>query len=356
MNVEISRALRAVALAAAASCVLAAGASPARAGDALTVISGASAGGFYDVLTSVAERAGYFKEQNLTVDVQFAGNPFSASQLVATGKADIAAMSINPILQGYEKGLRLQAFFARDPHFDSVLAVLDDSPIHTLADFRGAVLGETSTGGPPEVAANSLLAGAGLKKGDVTYVPIGTGSQGLSAIAGKRVAGAAFPFPELARYEIEGHLKFRYFWHPVLKDIGNAAFSAAPATIQTKGALLERFSRAMVKASILIRENPQLAARYFLTGAGTGGVTPEGLQSEARLLQLTQDQLPGYDPNNPRIGYISPVGIGVLAQFFYDNGLTSGVVPAAAVVTDRFIAYANDFDHKAFAAQVKALR
>jgi hypothetical protein len=39
-----------------------------------------------------------------------------------------------------------------------------------------------------------------------------------------------------------------------------------------------------------------------------------------------------------------------------ENGLTKTVVPVAAVLTNQFIAYANDFDHKAFVARVKAMR
>jgi hypothetical protein len=36
--------------------------------------------------------------------------------------------------------------------------------------------------------------------------------------------------------------------------------------------------------------------------------------------------------------------------------MTAQLVPAAAEVTDQFITYGNDFDHKAFAAQVKAMK
>jgi len=35
--------------------------------------------------------------------------------------------------------------------------------------------------------------------------------------------------------------------------------------------------------------------------------------------------------------------------------LTSALVPAAAIVTNQFIAFANDFDKKAWIAQVKAM-
>jgi hypothetical protein len=39
-----------------------------------------------------------------------------------------------------------------------------------------------------------------------------------------------------------------------------------------------------------------------------------------------------------------------------DNGLTQQIVPASAIMTDQYIAYANDFDHAAFIAQAKQMR
>ena len=108
-------------------------------------------------------------------------------------------------------------------------------------------------------------------------------------------------------------------------------------------------------AAVLVRENPQLAARYFLEGAGMK-VTAETVENDARLLQLAYDQLPGYDPASKRIGYISPIGIGILAKYLYDAGLTHQIVPASAVVTDQFIDAANDFDHGALIARVKRMK
>jgi NitT/TauT family transport system substrate-binding protein len=328
---------------------------PAVADDTLTLIAGAQQTAFFEVLEYVAEGAGFFKEQGLTVNVQFAGNPGNAAQLVAGGKGDICSLALEPVIQGYEKGLRLTAFFSRDPQYEWVLATLADSPIKTLADFKGATLGEYSPGSPAELSTNATLEGAGLKKSDVTYEVIGGGAQAIAALTNHKVAGVAFPNPELAIYKSVAGLKFRYFWNPILKDIGDVGFAATPATIQTKADALKRFSRAMAESAILIRENPELAARYFVHGSGTKE-TPEAIAAETNLLKLSQDQLPGIDPNSKHIGLMGVRGLGVLTSWLNDNGLTSKVVPVSAISTDAFIAYANDFDHKAFIARVKAMR
>jgi hypothetical protein len=42
-------------------------------------------------------------------------------------------------------------------------------------------------------------------------------------------------------------------------------------------------------------------------------------------------------------------------QFLIDSGQIAKPVPAAAIATNEFIAYANDFDRKAFIGRVRQL-
>jgi NitT/TauT family transport system substrate-binding protein len=351
---SFARRSRVAALAAALVAVFALGSRPAGADDELSVIGGANASAFFEVLNNVAGQAGFYKELHLTVNTQYAGGPNIAAQLCATGKADICGQSIEPLFLGYQKGLRLQGFFVRDPENDYVVGVLDDSPIRTLADFKGTTIGEYSVGSPAELSANAMFAGAGLKKTDVSYIPIGAGAQAIQALTTKKVAAAAFPYPELAAYEVAAHIKFRFFFDPLIRDIGNTVYASTPTTIAAKNDALKRFARAQVMAAILIRENPTLAARYFLEGAQIK-VTPQALADEIRLLALCADQLPGADPLSKRIGAMPLVGMNLYSRFLYDQGFTTQPVPASAVVTNDLIDYANDFDHKAFIARVKAM-
>ena len=327
---------------------------PAPADDTLIMIGGSNPTAFFEVLDHVAQYAGFYAAEHLTVEKQYAGNPSSCAQLVATGKGDICSLGFEPVLQGYERGLRLQFFLSRDPRFEHVLGVLDDSPIRTLADFKGVDIGEISAGSAAELGAVTTLEGAGIKRSDYAFQPIGFGAQAIAALTTHRVAAAAFPYVELASYEVVAHLKFRYFWSPILKDIGDVGYAATPATIQAKGDQLQRFSRAIVKAAILVRENPRLAAHYFLEGAGVKE-TPQSLDNEARLLELSQEQLPGVDPASKRIGAIPPLGVEVFSQFLSANGITSRPVPVDDVITNRFIDFANDFNHAAFVADVRKM-
>jgi para-nitrobenzyl esterase len=331
-------------------------AAPAKADDAITVIGSSNPTAFYEVLDHVAEHAGFFKEEHLTVTKEYAnvGGAFTCAQLVASGKADVCSLGIEPIIQGYERGLKLQVFLGRDPRYGQVVAVLDDSPIKTLGDFHGMTLGEMTAGSTSEIAANATLMGAGLRKSDYAFLPIGYGPAAIAALTTKKVDAAAFPYPELASYAVKAHLKFRYFWNPILEDIGESSFSATPATIAAKSDQLTRYARAIVKASILVRVNPTLAARYFVEGAGLKE-TPQSIADEANLLTLCEDQLLGDDPTSLKIGYTSLQRITLYSNVLQQIGMTQGPVPASAIVTNQLVDGANAFDHKAFIARVKAL-
>jgi NitT/TauT family transport system substrate-binding protein len=346
-------------LALVAAFALTLGAAPAvvRADDTITAVGGNALPGLYGVLEIVAERAGFFKQEHINFVEQYVASPSAAAQLVALGKGDVASISAEAVIQGYEKGLKLQYFFAHASRFSNVLAVLDDSPIKTLADFKGKNVGEINPGSAGEVLAQVVLAGAGLRKGDFTFSPIGLGAQAIEAVADKKVDAVAYPYAEVVPMEVVGRLKMRVFRDPTLGDISNAGLASTPATIAAKGEALKRFSRALVKASLFVHYNPAVSARWFLeAGGGAGKVTPDNLAVQTRELTLLEGELPAADATNKRIGAFSMTGMQILSRTLQAYGKTTGVVPAEAIATNAYVTFANDFDHKAVIASAKSMK
>ena len=326
---------------------------PALADDPLSIVAGNPAPGIFDTLELIASGAGFYKQQHLDVTKNYGANPATAAQLVATGKADLAAIPVEPVLIGYDKGLRLQFIVSRQVRYSYVLAVLDSSPIKTLSDFKGATLGETSAGGAAEVATQSMLSGVGLKPTDYSFIAIGVGAQALTAITANRVTGVAFPYLEVVNDSIVGGVKFRVFRHPLLKDVGNVGYCASPATIAARPDVLKRFARAIVESALFVRTNPSAAALLYVKGSGQK-VTDDAVARTKQILIGLQDDLPAADPSNPRIGYFNPRNVTLYSNILAQYGMIKAPVPGAAVVDDQFIAYANDFDHKALVAFAKS--
>jgi NitT/TauT family transport system substrate-binding protein len=351
---KLYRTARALALTACATALFAATPSPVLADDTVTMLVGAIAPSLYQILEIVAKDAGFFKEQHLNWTAQLVNSPSVSAALVASGRGDVCSASAEAVVQGYEKGLRLQYFFSHASRFSNVIAVPDDSPIKTLADFKGKNIGEINVGSAGEVTAELMLAGAGLKSSDVSFLPVGVGAQALEAVVDKRVDALALPYGEIVPIEVVGNIKMRVFRSPTLGDISNAGLAASPATIQAKGDVLRRFSRALVEAALFVRYNPAVSARYFLEAQGKA--TPEAIARETRELTLLEPDLPAADPMKKRIGEFPLRDMNVLSGAFHDHGMTNAVVPASAIVTNQFIDYANDFDHRAVIALAKAAK
>jgi NitT/TauT family transport system substrate-binding protein len=329
--------------------------SAATADDVLTVFHGSFPPPMDSVADVVADKMGYFKAEHLTIDAQYANNASVCLAEIALGKGDVCAGFVEPIILGYAKGLRLQLFLSHAPRYAYRLAVLSDSPIKRLADFKGATIGEISQGGMGEIPTDATLAGAGLHKSDYSYAPIGLGPQALAAITSKKVDAMVLPAQEFDKMEGLEHLTFREFPNPRLADVPNMVFAASPSAVSTKGDLLKRFSRAMVKAYVFVRVNPAASARMYIEGINQK-VTPELLASMTSVIEAMEPDSPGYDLSNQRIGYVSARGVALYCQYFVDAGRTPDLVPGAALVTDQFIGFANDFDRAALIAQAKAVR
>jgi NitT/TauT family transport system substrate-binding protein len=321
--------------------------------DALTVVLGTGLPPLMDTLDLVAEGAGFYDDERLDVSKMLVGNVAEALAACAAGRADVCPIGIERIFTGYERALRAQLFLAWASRYTYVLAVPDDSPIQSLTDFKGAVigvheLGATSNG---QATVTSMLAHAGLSRDDYSFVAIGFNN--VEALSSKRVAAAGLPRYELIPYQVAG-TKLRIFENPILADTPSGGYAAAPATIQAKGDALQRFARAIVKAALLVRLNPLAAARLMLQAHGEP-FDADDVRRYAAMLRFWEDALPARDPANPRIGYLPPAGIELYGRLLAEYGITKAPVAATEIVDNRFNAFANDFDRDALAALARRL-
>jgi NitT/TauT family transport system substrate-binding protein len=315
---------------------------------ALSVVKDGRTPPLMNTLNLIAEGAGFYKQEHLKVTTIASNGSLEALRVCTSGKGDICPVGIEPLVTRYDEGIHLKMFLARASKFGYVIGVPEDSPIRTLTDFKGKKIGVHSTSGTSAVfTTQSSLLVAGLKPTDYELVTIGMDDEAIGRLKSGDVVAAALPVYELIPFMIAG-TKLRILRHPSLGAYANAGYAAAPSVIAAKGDALKHFSRAIVKASLLIRYNPAAAARAMLTADGK----PFGdADVRRRTAELTfwEDDLPASDPENRRIGEISMTGMQAYIQLMMDVGITKTAMPVSQVVTDQFIKFANDFDHKSIA-------
>jgi NitT/TauT family transport system substrate-binding protein len=322
----------------------------------LSIVLGKPKLSLMDTLYLTAQGAGFFAAERLTVTTVRVGGAAEATEVCSSGKGDLCPMGVEVILTGYERGIRLQLFLARERRFTYVLCVPEESPIATLADLKGSAIGVhlLGPGGAGQVAIDSMMAAAGLHAGDYSFVPIGYEHEAWKAVTDGRVAAAAFPSYDHIPLRADG-VKMRILHHPVLRDVVNGGYAAAPATIEKKSDALARFSRAIVKSALLIHYNASAAARFVFEAYGAP-FDGADVEHKTRELTLWQDTLPAADPANPRIGYVSATELQRYIDILTGYGVVKSAIPAAAVVTDRFIDFANDLDRPALETLARGLR
>jgi NitT/TauT family transport system substrate-binding protein len=295
-----------------------------------------------DTLNRVAEGAGFYADEGLVVEQVRVGGAAEAAEVCSSGRGDVCPIGIEPIYTGYADGIRLKFFLARVARYTYVLGVPHESPIRTLADFRGATIGVhiLGAGSAGKVAVDSMMAYAGLRPDEYALAAVGYEDDALAAVTSKRVAATAFPAYELIPFELAGH-KLRVFPHPQLANIVNGGYAASPATIDRKAGELRAFARAIVRAGVFAHRDPATAAQHVMAASGTP-FDARDVERKAREIALW-DALPGADPADRRIGYVPPEGIDLYGRILADHGLLAYVPPAADVVTNDFVDAANDF-------------
>jgi NitT/TauT family transport system substrate-binding protein len=319
---------------------------PACADDALSVVRDSKTPPLMNAMNLIAEGAGFYKEAHLKVTNVLSTTALEALQICSSGKGDICPVGIEPLVSRYGEGIRMKLFLSRASQFGYVIGVPVDSPIRTLADFKGKKIGVHSVTGTSAVfTTESSLAAGGLKRGDYELVTIGMEDEAVGALASGKVVAAALPFYELIPFMIAG-TQLRILRHPTLGEYANAGYAAAPSVIAEKEDALKRFSRAIVKASLLVQYNPAAGARALLVADGKPFGEAELKRKTAELTFWKQD-LPAADPSNKRIGAISLKGMQAYIQLMKDAGIIKEAIPAELVVTDQFIEFANGVDRKA---------
>jgi ABC-type nitrate/sulfonate/bicarbonate transport system substrate-binding protein len=308
-----------------------------------------------NALNLVAQGAGFYKDERLTVSGISVNGALEAVQTCSSGKGDICPVGIEPLIANYGDGIRLKMFLSRGRHFAYVIAVPEDGPIRRLADLKGKTIGVhvLGAGASGVFTTASALSAAGLKPTDYTFKAIGYEDEAADALASGKVAAAAFPYYEFIPFVVAGR-KLRIFYHPAFKDMPNTGYAVAPSVIAAKGESVKRFSRAIVKASLLIHYNAAAAARLLLAADGKP-FTDEDVRRKTAELSAWQDDLPAGDPASRRIGALSISGVQDYIKLLMDAGVAKTAVPASEVVTDEFIEFANDFDRQALERFAKSL-
>ena len=294
----------------------------------------------------VGQQAGLFKQEGLDVEMRYASGAPQATQITAANQADVAIVTVEPTINGYDKGLRGKIFSRINNELIYYIAVPEDSPIKTVEDLKGKKIGVASFGSAAVPVVRSILRSAGIEPQSDTLLPVGVMDQAMAALKSGSVQALGLYDGIYFALERAG-VKFRYFRHPTLANFGNTGLFASDETIKTKRDDLCKFGRAYAKATLFAQTNPEAAVRLYWKavpaarrGADDAEALKNGLIEVKPMLNVFNI---GFPPKT-KFGEIDKVAFAKYMELNKQEGVIASLPPLDAVVTNDLIACINDFD------------
>jgi NitT/TauT family transport system substrate-binding protein len=141
---------------------------------------------------AVPKAIGLFAKNGVDAALITADGSTAALQRLGTNDAQIAFAGPLATVGANAKGLPVMTYAGQSLNFPYKLAVLEGSPITTVADLKGKTIGVTSLASNTYLTARAKLHAAGLNPDtDVHIVVVGSATSSLAALQGHKVDAIA---------------------------------------------------------------------------------------------------------------------------------------------------------------------
>ena len=263
---------------------------------------GISTPGLYELPTEIAQRKGFYREENLDVRKVVIRTNLQVAALLA-GELDYSTVS-GLIARASIQNLPVKGVMG---WFDRPLHILIAKPnFKRLTDFKGKKIGVSGMGSAPHIILREALAQAGMHpERDVTTLAIGGSGERLAALVAGTVDATPLDVAYVEKAEKLGLVSVLYFGDVVHTRLGG--FGVSMDKIRKQPAQITRMIRASLKGVRFIRDHkPETLAimRDYLGVSADGAVkvydfamrslNTDGLVAKKTMdteIRLAKDQL-----------------------------------------------------------------
>lgn len=306
-------------------------------------------------LWAVPKAMGWFDEEGLEVEPQWANGSSAALQVLASGTAQFAHSDKTSLIATRDKGVKVRAVLNLQRLWPYDIAVLPDSPIRALKDLKGKTIGVPSlaSGAVPYVRKVYRELGYDVER-DMTLVAAGTGARAATALASGQIDALALWGGAYAVIEGAG-TKLRHLHAPFEEKISSLVQVVSDELAAKQPRVVVGLNRAMMKGLVFAKANPPAAVKMFYE------VYPQARPADVEK-QLPTDV-------NAMLGWLNyafderrPVGrftreewVGI-QEMALDVGMTTTKGDLAQYFDDRFAREAAAFDAKAIADRARGMK
>jgi NitT/TauT family transport system substrate-binding protein len=291
----------------------------------------------YYLPLTVTQRLGYFKDEGLDVEISDLAGGSKALQALLGGSADVVTGAFDHTIQMQAKGQHIVAVagLGRIPGFVLALVGPKAKSYKGPADLKGMKIGVTAPGSSTHFMVLHMMAAAGLKADDASFVGVGAGTTAVAAAKGGQIDALVSVDPVISLLDSEKVIRIVADTRTLAgtNAVYGGPYPAAvlylpPAYIQSNPKTVQSLVNALVRGLRFIGAQPAAEIAKVLPPEYALGNMPLFVRS-------IRSSVPTYSPDG-MIGRDGPAtALKVLRQF--DDSVRNAKIDLATAYTEYFV-------------------
>ena len=308
----------------------------------------------------IPEYLSYYKQEGLTLEFFPLGPNTVVMEQIASKRIDFATGVPTVQLPVVAKGETLPTmnFYEFTYPFKYGLATNPASKIQAFSDLTGKTLGVSSLGLTDYPIFKLILKRNGIDADrDVNIIAVGEGVVGGQALKRGAIEALFSYDTQFGAIEAVG-IPLRYV--PLPKNvpyIGGFYLTTRRETLKEHRNWAVGIGRAVAKAQVFIRENPDAAAYAYLQMFPESAPKASSLDQQIAAIKIPivkrQEFFSSYDPAIKKWGQMSAAEFREEVDFM---GLTDKIKDVSGLFTNDLIDEINDFDQEKIKAEARSFR
>ena len=158
---------------------------------------------------TISEQLGYFRAEGLEVEISDFAGGVQAMQAMVGGMADVVSGAYEHTISMQSRNQSYQAFVlqGRAPQIALGVSIRTMGSYQSLGDLKGKRIGVSSAGSSTNTMASLLLARAGVKPQDVSFVGVGSAAGALAAMRSGQIDAMSNTDPVMTMLEQKGDIR-----------------------------------------------------------------------------------------------------------------------------------------------------
>lgn len=309
---------------------------------------------------AIAAKLGWFAAAGFEVELVPLPGSADCVKFVGTGELRYALPSVEPLGQFRPQGIAAKVYYTAYQGFTYGVAVPADSPIRTVKDLKGKIIGVTSIASGGTLVGRAMVAEAGFDPDkDVSIVVAGEGAQTAALLRSHQVDAVSQFDTQFALIENAG-IPLRRLPSDSMDHFPANGFIALEATLAARRAEAVALAQGYAKGTIFAINNPEAAVRIlweeFPQTRPTGKDPETALNDDTKTLEARIANWKLDKGDVTHWGESNEAHYQAYLDFLLKWGVLKQAVKAGDLVTNDLVAEIDDFDPAAIAGAAKTYR